>query len=271
MLLMVWLLELERAHADLGDQRFHVVDDGRQALDIRNRHFEGLHALLLQVELGQGVVDLAHAIVGHFRTAHEVALVVVALLAAHQDDAVVTAVERVGDPDGVDRTEAAHRDDTGEGTVLLLGHAGHVERRVGVVFAGEHQDTRLLGELIRNIDRLELLADGFHRVVLEGDDAYRAGAHAGTATAAAGLVVLRKALLVFVDGAERTLHGTAFALGTAFTAEAREGEVTGARMGGATLRGVFARLDRFQCGAGGIFHGLRHVHRTAYRAGAVDT
>ena len=41
-------------------------------------------------------------------------------------------------------------------------------------------------------------------------------------------------------------------------------------MRGAALLGVLDGLDRFQRGAGGVFLGLQHVHRSARRAGGVD-
>ena len=109
-----------------------------------------------------------------------------------------------------------------------------------------------------------------HRVVLERDHAHRAGAHAGAATAAAALVEHRVALFVLVDGAERAFHRAALALGAAFETDDGEGQVARARMRGAAERGVLDRLDRLQRGAGGIFHRLHHVHRTAHRAGGVD-
>ena len=198
------------------------------------------------------------------------ALVILAVLAAHQHDAVVTAIQRVGDPDRVDGTQTTHRDDADIRIVVVTVHAGHVERRVGVVLAGQDQDARLLGELVRYIDGLDLGADGVDRVVLERNHPHRAGAHTGAATAATRFVEQREALFVFVDGAERAFHGAAFALGTAFQTHGGERQVAGARVGRLAETGVFHRLNRFHCGAGGIFLRLHDVHRATHRAGGVD-
>ena len=71
-------------------------------------------------------------------------LVVVAGLAAEQEDAVEAARERVGGHDGVDRPEAAHRDDPERSGPLEAIDAGHVQRRIGVVLARQDEDPGLL-------------------------------------------------------------------------------------------------------------------------------
>ena len=166
------------------------------------------------------------------------ALVVVALLATHEHHTVVAAAQRVADPDGVDAAQTTDRNDARKGAVLDAVHGRHVERRVGVVLARQHQDARLLRELVGDVRRLELVANGVDRVVLERNHAHRTGAHAGAATAATGFVEHRITLLVFVDGAERALHGAALALGATLAPEFREAQVARARMRGATLLGI---------------------------------
>ena len=100
--------------------------------------------------------------------------------------------------------------------------AGHVQRRVGVVLADQAEDPSAYVLVVRNVDRLDHRGDHVDRVVLEGDDALRAGAHADAAAAAAGGVGLRRALLVLVERAEGALLGAALALGAAVQEELRE-------------------------------------------------
>ena len=207
---------------------------------------------------------------GEFRALDEVALVLVALLAAHHHHAVVAGIQCIGDPDGVHRTEAAHRNDADKGRIVDTCHARHVKRRVGVVLAGQHQDAWLLFVLVGHLDRLDLAADGIAGVVLEGNHADRTGAHAGAATAAALFVEHREAFFILVDGAEGALHRAALALGAAFEARGGEGQVTRTRMRGAADGGILDGLDCLQRGAGGVVGGLQDVHRASDRTRGID-
>ena len=131
------------------------------------------------------------------------------------------ARQRVGDPDDVQRAQAAQRDDAHARVVLHAVQARHVQRRVGVVLAHEHEHARLLLVLLGHLDGLDHRGDDVHRVVLERDDALGAGAHADAAPAAAVRVRLGRALLVLVERAERALLRAALALRAALQEEAR--------------------------------------------------
>src|SRR3990167_6078697 len=121
---------LHWTHADFLDHLGVVVDQLRHARDVGDRDFVGCHALGLDRHLLQRVVDLAHAVGRKFGAFDEVALVIVAVLAAHQHHAVVAGVDGIGDPDRVDRTQASYRYRPDECAVHVALHAGHVQRRI---------------------------------------------------------------------------------------------------------------------------------------------
>ena len=108
------------------------------------------------------------------------------------------------------------------------------------------------------------------RVVLEGDDPLRAGAHTDSATAAAQGEQLGRALFVLVEGSERAFLGAALALRAALEEEVRVGRVAGARVDRLAAFGHLDALDGFHRGTGAVLGGLHRVHRRVHGAGGVD-
>src|ERR1035437_2767835 len=105
-----------------------------------------------------------------------------------------------------------------------------IDRGISVVFAGEEEKARVVFGFVRHLDRPQHAGDHVDRVVLERNDALGTGAHADSATPAAILVELGRALLVFVDGAEGALLGASFTGGATLQEEAGEGKIAGARV-----------------------------------------
>src|SRR5208283_1869874 len=127
---------------------------------------------------------------------------------------------------------------------------------IGVVFAAEHKYARLLIVFVRNVDRLDDIADHPHRIVLEGDDALGTRAHAHGAAAAPGRLRKRICLFVLVDRAERTLFRTPLALSAALHEEFRVAQVTGPGMNRHALAGEFDALDGLHGGTGSVLDGV---------------
>ncbi len=198
------------------------------------------------------------------------ALVVIAVLAAQQHDAVDPGIQAVGDPDQVHTAQAAHGDDA---HILADLHAllrRDFQGGQGVVLAHEGDNTRLLLELFGDLDALDHVVAHGDGIVLEVDDPFRAGAHAGAAAAATGDVRLGRALHVLVQGAEGAVLGAALALGTALEEEVREGEIPAARVQRLALFNHLQGLHSLEAGAVGIHLGLGGVHRGPHRARGED-
>src|SRR5665647_1531401 len=257
-------------HPDFLDLGSVLVDQCRHFLVIGNRNLVAGDTFWLQTHALERVIDLAHAVVSQLRALDKVTLVVIAALATHHHHTIPATVERVGDPDCIDRTEAAHRNGTHKSGINSTRQTRHVERRVGIVLAGQQQDARPLGKLVGHVERLDLTAHRIDRIVLKRDHAHRTSAHARSATATARFIEHREAPLILVDRTERAFHGAALALRAALKPHNRVRQVTGPRMSGPTQQRVLHRLDRLERCAGGINRGLLHVHRPPHRAGRVN-
>src|SRR3990172_4632890 len=182
-----------------------LVEQRRNARHLVAAQLGHEHALLLQGEAGQRLLEVLQALVSELRPLDVVALVVVAPLAADQRHAVDAARQRLADPDEVDLTETAHGDDQHPRVPRRGAGRRGIESRPRLVLAHEREDARLLLVLLRDLDRLDHAGDRVHRDVGEGDDALRASAEADAAPAAAERVVLRRTLGVLVDRAEGAL------------------------------------------------------------------
>ena len=117
---------------------------GREPIPLGDRHLQHLDPLGLQREPLERLLDVAHARAEELAAADEVALVVLARLAAEERHPVEAARHRVGDQDGVDGAETAHRNDADGGGKVQAVDPRHVERGVRVVLARQRQDARLV-------------------------------------------------------------------------------------------------------------------------------
>ena len=161
--------------------------------------------------------------------------------------------------------------DAHAGVVLAPLQPRQVHRRIRVVFAHQRQHARLLFVLFGNLDGLDHGGDHVHRVVLEGDDALRAGSHADAAAPAAIQVGFGRPLGVFVECAERALLGAALALRAALQEERRIREVAPARMHGPSMGRQVDALDGFQRRAHGVLARMGGIHGGARGARRVDS
>ena len=198
------------------------------------------------------------------------ALVVLPRLAAHQQDAVVAARQGVGDPNHVDRPQAAHRDKADERAVANAIEARQVQGRIGIVFAQQAQQPRLLLEFVGHMDRFDHRGDDVHRIVFEGDDPFRASAHANPATAAAGDVGHGRALFVLIQCTEGALFGAPLALRTALEEEVRVRGVFPAGVHGQPPGGQLHALDGFQRRPGRVLLAGQCVVRRPHAASRID-
>ena len=111
--------------------------------------------------------------------------------------------------------------------------AGHIQRRVGIVFTDQAQDAERRFRVVvfgRHAHGLDHGADAVDVVVGKTDDPLGTGPHAGAAAAAARRVGFGRALFIVVQGAEGTFFRAALALGAALEEEVRKGHIAGARM-----------------------------------------
>src|ERR1044072_1353480 len=102
-------LELVRVGAELADVVDELADDGGDPVVLADLDLDRQDPLRLDREPLEGLLDVDEAFGGERRALDEVALIVVARLAAHQHDPVDARREGVGDDGDVERTEAAQR------------------------------------------------------------------------------------------------------------------------------------------------------------------
>ena len=216
------------------------------------------------------LAHVAHAVLGQLTAPHEVALILVALLAPHEEHAVEARREGITDPDRIHGAQATKRDDPKHRVVLEPHHAGHLDRRQGVVLAHEGQHPRLLLEFIGDVNRLDHLRNHVDAVVLERDDALRAGSEADPAAAAAQRIQQRRALLILVERAERTFLGAPLALRAFLQIEFRIAQIAGARMHGRSPGNRLDRLDRLESRTGAVIRARSQVHRRPDGARGID-
>ena len=141
---------------------------------------------------------------------------------------------------------------------------------VGVVFACEHENPGFFFELVRDLDGLDDVSHHSDRIVLEGNDAFRACTHTNAAAAATGELRQRIAFLVFVDGAEGTFLRAPLALGAALHEEFGIARISGPGMDRCTHRGEFNALDGFHGRPGRILNRTRNAHGTTNGPRRVD-
>ena len=148
--------------------------------------------------------------------------------------------------------------------------AGSIQGRIGVVFAQEAEESRLLVELIGDVHRLDHGAHDLGRIILEGDDSFGAGAHADPAAAAPGEVRLGRALYVLIDGAEGAFFCTSLALGAPLKSEVREGHVAPTGMDRLSPGRDLYGLDGLESGAASIFPGVLGIQGGPNTTGRID-
>src|SRR5512143_4231033 len=261
---------LERVRPDLLHLLHELVDHGWELVVFVDGDLHQLNALGLELEPVQGLTDLAEAGVREFAPLYEVALIVLPEFAAEKQHAVDALRERVGDPDKVHAAQAAHGNEPHARVDLCPADSRRVERRVGVVLAHEAGDPeRVL--VIGDIDGLEHGAHDVDAVVLEGHDALGAGAHTGTAAAAAVDLVERNALLILVNGTEGALFRAALAGRTLDEHRVGARDVPSPQVDRNAARNMVYGLDGLECRSGSVFLRFRHVHGLVHASRCVDS
>jgi len=98
-----------RIRAQVPDLLHESVDDGRQLLPFVQRELCQLEPLAFQLQPLQRFLYVFQTALSQLTSLGEVALVIVAIFAAHDDHAVEAARKRIGDPHDVEGTQAAQR------------------------------------------------------------------------------------------------------------------------------------------------------------------
>ena len=201
------------------DQLCEFFEDFGNTLVLGDLELMEFDSLVLHRHLLQLLSNVFLSGSSQFTPFDKMALIVVPVFAADEDDPIIASRNGFRDPHDIERTQAPNRDDSHKGTALNAVLSYQIHGRKSIVLTEKCRDSWFLFPFLRNIDGFHHGGDDFDRIVFKGDNSFRTGPHTdSTATTPRG-AQQRRPLLILIQNSKRTFLRAAFALGTSLQKE----------------------------------------------------